>query len=103
MGKLSFDINLSGAQAAVMSLKQIVDLQQKIKDLGMGKSGLGSMLANINPKMVLKSPELQKELAQLTEKGLTDGAKNAMKAFPYGAFLNQTLGIGAGQNTPNRQ
>lgn len=86
MNTLSFGLKLEGAPQAKAQLQEIAALQAKLNK--------GNILSGINPATVSRSPELLAELRRLT----------AAQAgpFPLGAFLNQSMGIGAGQNRPNR-
>lgn len=45
---------------------------------------------------------IQEVIAQSISKGVKQGAEKAKGSFPYAAFLNQSLGIGSGQNRPNK-
>lgn len=96
-GKLSWALEVTGVDQVA---KKLSDLDKLASTVG-GKKGISIKdFSNISASTKALNPDLFKAIGEKSGKQFADGIKKGAAA-PLAAFMNQSLGIGAGQNRPN--
>lgn len=98
--KIEFDFLVNGVESAAQKLKGIEALNQSLAK-GISSADLFKATGgNFSASTLAKNKDLFAQMGKDAGKAFDQGLKSSNSAL--GAFINQSMGIGAGQNRPNR-